>query len=78
MQAGTAMITLPNFRHLQCRGHRQPRGGTAPLLCLCACTGRKCVPRGTHSDTADYATDAKVKQNYCDTLAKKLGISSDK
>lgn len=36
------------------------------------------MPRVTHSDTADYATDVKVKKKDCDTLVKKLGISSDK
>lgn len=35
MQAVRVMIMLPNFRRLQCRGHWQPRGGTAHLLCFC-------------------------------------------
>lgn len=42
MQAVRVTIMWPNFRCLQCRGHWQPRGGTAHRLCFCVCSGRKC------------------------------------
>lgn len=61
MQAARVMVISPNFRRLLCRGSQ----GEAQLICCASVSalGGSAVPRVTHSDTADYATDAKVRQN---------------